>query len=104
MTELSDRQRAILAFIRQYQGEHSAAPTLREIGRVVGISSTSVTDYNLRVLERDGYLRRERERSRAIELAGQGEICEHCGGTGRVQRSCVDDRTLAAIPAPAVRA
>jgi repressor LexA len=38
----------------------------------VGISSTSVVDYNLRVLERDGHLRRERELSRGIELPGHG--------------------------------
>jgi repressor LexA len=53
-------------------GEHGRPPTVREIGIAVGISSTSVVDYNLRVLERDGHLRRERELSRGIELADRG--------------------------------
>src|SRR5207248_9345503 len=68
MRALSDRQQRMLQFIRQYMGEHGRPPTVREIGLAVGISSTSVVDYNLRVLERDGHLRRERELSRGIEL------------------------------------
>jgi repressor LexA len=69
MRALSDRQQRILRFIRQYMGEHGRPPTVREIGMAVGISSTSVVDYNLRVLERDGHLLRERELSRGIALA-----------------------------------
>jgi len=72
MRALSDRQQRMLSFIRQYMGEHGRPPTVREIGIAVGISSTSVVDYNLRVLERDGHLRRERELSRGIELADRG--------------------------------
>jgi repressor LexA len=71
MRALSDRQQRILRFIRQYMGEHGRPPTVREIGLAVGISSTSVVDYNLRILERDGHLRRERELSRGIALADQ---------------------------------
>lgn len=71
MRALSDRQQRMLGFIRQYISEHGRPPTVREIGNAVGISSTSVVDYNLRVLERDGHLRRERELSRGIELAGR---------------------------------
>jgi repressor LexA len=68
MRTLSDRQQRMLEFIREYLEERGRPPTVREIGTAVGISSTSVVDYNLRVLERDGYLRRERELSRGIEL------------------------------------
>src|SRR5437870_3230209 len=68
MRALSDRQQRMLAFIRDYLEDHGRPPTVREIGLAVGISSTSVVDYNLRVLERDGHLRRERELSRGIEL------------------------------------
>src|SRR3954447_3193794 len=71
MRALSDRQQRMLQFIRQYMGDHGRPPTVREIGLAVGISSTSVVDYNLRVLERDGHLRRERELSRGIALADQ---------------------------------
>jgi repressor LexA len=50
--------------------ERGYPPSIREIGDRVGISSTSVVDYNLRVLERDGYIRRDKEVSRGLELVG----------------------------------
>lgn len=68
MRMLSERQQRIVRFIREYLDEHGRPPTVREIGLAVGISSTSVVDYNLRVLERDGRLRRERQLSRGIAL------------------------------------
>lgn len=67
---LSERQRAILAFIREFSDEHGYPPSIREIGQAVGISSTSVVDYNLRVLEASGFIRRDREVSRGLELVG----------------------------------
>jgi repressor LexA len=68
---LSARQRRILDFIATFLREHGYPPTVRDIGRAVGITSTSVVDYNLRVLEREGFLRRAREVSRGIELVGE---------------------------------
>ncbi|MDQ1301748.1 MAG: repressor LexA, partial [Chloroflexota bacterium] len=44
---LSERQERILAFIRQYGDERGFPPTIREIGKAVGITSTSVVKYNL---------------------------------------------------------
>ena len=70
MHSLSDRQRRILDFIDQFQRQHEYPPTIREIGQAADISSTSVVDYNLRVLEREGYLHRDREVSRGLGLAG----------------------------------
>jgi len=72
MRTLSERQQNMLRFIRDYISDHARPPTVREIGLAVGISSTSVVDYNLRLLERDGHLKRERELSRGIELPGRG--------------------------------
>lgn len=66
---LSPRQRQILQFIGEFLDEHGYPPTVRDIGRAVGITSTSVVDYNLKVLEREGFLKRAREVSRGIELA-----------------------------------
>jgi repressor LexA len=48
---LSDRQRRIMAFIREYLEAHNYPPTIREIGQAVGISSTSVVKYNLERLQ-----------------------------------------------------
>ncbi len=69
LQSLSARQRQILDFISEFLDEHGYPPTVRDIGRAVGITSTSVVDYNLRVLEREGLLRRTRDVSRGIELA-----------------------------------
>src|SRR5438552_12540925 len=68
MRNLSDRQRRILDFVARYTGEHGYPPSIREIGQAVGISSTSVVDYNLRALERNGLIRRDREVSRGLGL------------------------------------
>ena len=70
LRKLSERQRNILVYIRDYLEERGYPPSIREIGDRVGISSTSVVDYNLRALERDGYIRRDREVSRGLELVG----------------------------------
>jgi repressor LexA len=71
---LSTRQGQILDFVRHYVNDHSYPPTVREIGDGVGISSTSVVDYNLRVLAKRGLLRRDPDISRGIEiLNGQSE-------------------------------
>jgi repressor LexA len=65
---LSTRQSQILDFVRHYVREHSYPPTVREIGDGVEISSTSVVDYNLRVLAKRGLLRRDPDISRGIEV------------------------------------
>ena len=67
---MTERQRKILDFIRDYHADHSYMPSIREIQLGCGISSTSVVDYNLRLLERDGHLKRSPDISRAIELVG----------------------------------
>ena len=67
---LSPKQDNILGFIRGFLEEHPFPPTVRDIQAGCGISSTSVVDYNLRILQREGYLHREAEVSRGIELRG----------------------------------
>ena len=68
--KLSHRQEQILGFIRSFLDENPFPPTVRDIQSGCQISSTSVVDYNLRILQREGYLRREAEVSRGIELLG----------------------------------
>lgn len=68
--KLSERQRNILKYIQEYLDERGYPPSIREIGERVGISSTSVVDYNLRILERDGLIRRDREVSRGLGVVG----------------------------------
>jgi repressor LexA len=54
--------------MRRFIREKDYPPSIRDIQDACGISSTSVVDYNLKALERMGYIRRDREVSRAIEL------------------------------------
>jgi repressor LexA len=68
MKPLSPRQQKILSFIRRFIDEKEYPPSIRDIQVGCAISSTSVVDYNLKALERMGYIRRDREVSRAIEL------------------------------------
>ncbi len=72
MKELSAKQRRILEFIQGFIEDHDYPPSIRQIQEACKISSTSVVDYNLRILERQGYIRRDREVSRAIELLEPG--------------------------------
>ena len=65
---LSERQRNILAYIREYVQEHTRPQTIREIGRAAEISSTSVVNYNLTKLKEKGFLDREAEVSRGLRL------------------------------------
>lgn len=58
----------MLAFIKSYARENGFPPSIRDICQACQISSTSVADYNLRVLEREGYIRRTRDVSRGIEI------------------------------------
>ena len=69
--KLSDRQSRILEFIKEFMRNHQFPPTVRDIQAGCEISSTSVVDYNLHILQRHGYLRRLPEVSRGIELLGE---------------------------------
>src|SRR5918999_503227 len=65
---LSPRQERMLQFIRDFRARHGYPPTVREIGKAAGISSTSVVDYNLNILEKSGIIKRDRSISRGIDV------------------------------------
>ena len=68
MRALSSKQEHIVNFIHQFLADRGYPPSIRDIVSGCGISSTSVVDYNLRILEREGYIRRHPEVSRGIGL------------------------------------
>ena len=72
MKDLSRRQRSILDYIGTFLDDNDYPPTIRDIQGELGISSTSVVDYNLKVLEAHNQIRRNRNISRGIELVGRG--------------------------------
>ena len=69
-TSLTDRQRTILEVIRTSVTTRGYPPSIREIGDAVGLTSTSSVAHQLRTLERKGYLRRDPNRPRAVDVRG----------------------------------
>lgn len=65
---LTDRQRTILDVIRASVTSRGYPPSIREIGDAVGLTSTSSVAHQLRTLERKGYLRRDPNRPRAVDV------------------------------------
>jgi repressor LexA len=75
----------MIEFIRSFTRKHHYPPTIREIGQEVGISSTSVVNYNLNILEREGLIARDKEVSRGIKLIGAAA-------------QALDPRTMVSVP------
>lgn len=74
MKKVTDRQEEILAFIRQFILTHKFPPTFREISDHFGISVRGAYDH-IKALEKKGYLRCDKNRSRAIEIIDeQGDL------------------------------
>lgn len=65
---LTERQRTILEMIRESVAGRGYPPSIREIGEAVGLTSPSSVAYQLQILERKGYLRRDPHRPRAMEV------------------------------------
>src|SRR5437764_13810320 len=67
-TGLTTRQRRVLEVIRDSVERRGYPPSMREIGEAVGLTSTSSVAHQLASLERQGFLRRDPNRPRAVEV------------------------------------
>jgi repressor LexA len=65
---LTKRQKEIFDFVKSYAGEHGYPPTVRDIGKAIGLTSSSTVHAHLANLEKIGLLRRDPTKPRAIEL------------------------------------
>ncbi len=65
---LTDKQTAILEFISRSVAQRGYPPSMREIGNAVGLASLSSVTHQLKRLEHAGYLRRDANRNRALEV------------------------------------
>jgi repressor LexA len=65
---LTKRQQEIFDFVKRYVGEHGYPPTVRDIGKAIGLTSSSTVHAHLGNLERLGLLRRDPTKPRAIEV------------------------------------
>src|SRR3954462_12162878 len=90
MVELSltKRQREIFDFIKSYSAGHGYPPTVRDIGKAIGLTSSSTVHAHLANLEKLGLVRRDPTKPRALELLGEAprKITGPSGlpGVGRV--------------------
>ena len=86
--DLSPRQRRILEYIRETVDLRGYPPSVREIGEAVGLVSPSSVAYQLNVLEKKGYLRKDPNRPRAYDARPTSELTD-------------EESVRAARPAPA---
>lgn len=77
MKTLSPKLQQIIDFTHHFWAERGYPPTVRDIVSGCRISSTSVVDYNLDILEREGYIRRHSGISRGIELLTRPSVPGH---------------------------
>lgn len=68
---LTKRQREIFDFIKRYSSEHGYPPTVRDIGKAIGLTSSSTVHAHLSNLEKLGLVRRDPTKPRALELLGE---------------------------------
>jgi repressor LexA len=86
---LTERQRVILDVIRDSVNKRGYPPSIREICEAAGLASTSSVAHQLSVLERKGYLRRDPNRPRAVDVR-----------SGRARRARQTSEAPAGAPAP----
>ena len=65
---LTKRQQEIFEFIKRYSSEHGYPPTVRDIGKAIGLTSSSTVHTHLSNLEKIGLVRRDPSKPRALEL------------------------------------
>jgi repressor LexA len=82
--DLTKRQQEIFDFIKKYSAKYGYPPTVRDIGKAVGLASSSTVHAHLANLEKVGLLRRDPTKPRAIELLDRavGAVKEVVGTTG----------------------
>lgn len=72
-TRDKNRREKILGFVHSYADEHGFAPSVREIGKAVGIRSTKAVQYHLDILVGEGLIQRTARRARSLKTARQSE-------------------------------
>ncbi len=75
--KLTERQQSILEFISSQMRDRGFPPSVREIGAHVGLTSPSTVHSHLATLQREGYLRRDPSKPRAIEVRWDSNTGAH---------------------------
>ena len=98
---LTARQRTILSVIRDAVQSRGFPPSMREIGDAVGLQSTSSVSHQLAVLEQKGYIRRDPNKPRALDVRAPGEVEERTPAVTQLH-PVNDDALQAGAPTPAL--
>jgi repressor LexA len=106
---LTKRQQEIFDFVKSYVGEHGYPPTVRDIGKAIGLTSSSTVHTHLANLEKRGLLRRDPTKPRAIEvLVGKAKQAARPSGlplVGQVaagQPVLADENIEEYVPVPGI--
>lgn len=91
---LTTRQRKVLEVIRNSVDRRGYPPSMREIGEAVGLTSPSSVAHQLSMLERKGYLRRDPNRPRAIEVISPDHQQDKRGVRGGSSVTSSDESTI----------
>ena len=94
---LTPRQRRVLEVIRAAVEDRGYPPSVREIGDAVGLTSTSSVSHQLKALERKGFLRRDPNRPRAVDVRMPGEVA----AAAAAERDAALVESGSALPTPA---
>lgn len=76
MEKLTKRQEDILKYIKEYIVSHGYPPTVREIGKALGVSSPATIHAHLQNLKEKGFIKTEDTKNRAIELLVENEFAK----------------------------
>jgi len=98
--ELSPQQQKTLQLIQKEIKERGYPPTVREICKAVGVTSSATAYKYLTILEKKGYIRREKERSRAIKLLPQTKKMPVVGSVAAGEPLWASKHITEVIPLP----
>jgi repressor LexA len=105
---LTTRQRKVLEFLRDEIEKRGYPPSMREIGAAVGLTSTSSVAHQLRALEGLGYVKRDPNRPRALEIflpdvmAARRSMSAAPDGDGDIDETGIRDAMPSAVNIPMV--
>ena len=73
MEKLTNRQNEVLDYIKSYVAKHGYPPTVREIGKALGLNSPATIQSHISSLENKGYIRKTNSKYRSLEIVGNNE-------------------------------
>ncbi len=92
--EISKRQQQAYDYICAFTATHGYPPSVREIGNAIGLSSPSTVHSHLHKLEKAGYIKRDPNKPRTIEITGPGSESLHQGTPIAKVQQDVDKNTI----------